>query len=617
MSISNEILRIQTAKENLKSSIQRKEVTVPSATKIDGYPPLVDSIGGGEEDPEDAVRFFDYDGTLLYQYSAAEFLQLSAMPANPSHTGLVAQGWNWSLEDAQKYVAEWGYQDIGQMYITESGDTEIDVEFPTGFKRLSPYMRIAVNGTVEIDWGDDSAVETVTGTGLSTNIDRQHTYASDGSYTIVIHVVSGGFAFNTSNDVYSLLHNNQSSSAERNRVYSGRVRAIRIGNNCTLGGYCFNHLCGLEYVTIPNTILGTGSSGFTNCYSLNSLIIPNNMTQVSFTGGNAYALSVVSIPKTIKYLDFGFSSGYRLDRIIFPPNLNYINNLYGNASFTSRDIIIPYRKYKRIFLGKNFEEVLEEETSVPSFCFLSNMLLKEITIPSGFSDIEQNAFQYCYCLKSIELPNTLETIKANCFNACTSLKNINIPTNIKRIESSAFSSCYSIKSLYVPDGVTFNSTIFSSMNALKSIRLPSDLTLNNAVYFYQDYSLEVIEIPVGITAIRSSAFGYCYSLSKVIIPSGVTSIATSAFYSCYSLSELTIPANVTSIGTQAFYNCYGMKEYHFLSTTPPTITSTNVFGNIPSDCIIYVPQGCLEAYQTAQYWSTYASYMQEEPTQTR
>lgn len=36
------------------------------------------------------------------------------------------------------------------------------------------------------------------------------------------------------------------------------------------------------------------------------------------------------------------------------------------------------------------------------------------------------------------------------------------------------------------------------------------------------------------------------------------------------------------------------------------------FNGIPSDCIIYVPAGCLEDYQTANNWSTYASYIQEE-----
>lgn len=52
MSIATEISRLQTAKADLKTAIEGKGVTVPSATKIDGYADLVDSIetGGGGED---------------------------------------------------------------------------------------------------------------------------------------------------------------------------------------------------------------------------------------------------------------------------------------------------------------------------------------------------------------------------------------------------------------------------------------------------------------------------------------------------------------------------------------------------------------------------------------
>ena len=49
MSIATEITRLQTAKSNLKTSIENKGVTVPSSTTLDGYAALVDqiSVGGG------------------------------------------------------------------------------------------------------------------------------------------------------------------------------------------------------------------------------------------------------------------------------------------------------------------------------------------------------------------------------------------------------------------------------------------------------------------------------------------------------------------------------------------------------------------------------------------
>jgi len=59
------------------------------------------------------VNFRDYDGTLLYSYSKSDFLGLAAMPPNPEHEGLMAQGWNWTLADAQSYVNACDKLDIG------------------------------------------------------------------------------------------------------------------------------------------------------------------------------------------------------------------------------------------------------------------------------------------------------------------------------------------------------------------------------------------------------------------------------------------------------------------------------------------------------------------------
>ena len=131
---------------------------------------------------------------------------------------------------------------------------------------------------------------------------------------------------------------------------------------------------------------------------------------------------------------------------------------------------------------------------------------------------------------------------------------------------------------------------------------------NNSVY--RNMLQKVI---INNASIEGSAFYSCYSLASVVIPNEATSIGDNAFRECYSLASVVIPDGVTSIGSYAFYNCKSVKEYHFFPATPPTLANTNAFSGIPSDCIIYVPVGSLQAYQTATNWATYADQMQEEP----
>ena len=133
--------------------------------------------------------------------------------------------------------------------------------------------------------------------------------------------------------------------------------------------------------------------------------------------------------------------------------------------------------------------------------------------------------------------------------------------------------------------------------------------LQNAIYTFM--LKRCIVGRIGVTSIDAYAFSYCSGLFSATITDSVTSIGKHSFESCYCLSSIIIPSGVTSIGDSAFNYCSGIKECHFLSTDPPGL-STTAFDGIPRDCVIYVPAGSLEAYQTAANWSAYADQMREE-----
>ena len=178
----------------------------------------------------------------------------------------------------------------------------------------------------------------------------------------------------------------------------------------------------------------------------------------------------------------------------------------------------------------------------------------------------------------------------------------------------AFNHCYALEKVVLPDGITnLGTNAFHNCSSLRSISFPEEITSIGSASFQNCNSLLEVNIPSGISAIPNSAFQNCYVLQDITIPDGVSTIGSYAFTSCYSLTTVTIPDSVTSIGASAFGSNNGILEYHCKSSEPPSISSANSL-SVPDGCVIYVPQGSLEAYQAATNWSTYASYMQEETT---
>ena len=239
--------------------------------------------------------------------------------------------------------------------------------------------------------------------------------------------------------------------------------------------------------------------------------------------------------------------------------------------------------------------------------------LTSIMIPNGATSIGANAFFNCISLTSITIPNGVTSIGVNVFYGCRSLTSIMIPNSVRSIDRYAFSNCNSLTSITIPNSVTsIGDNAFYICNSLTSITIPNSVASISNNAFYNCYSLTSITIPNSVRSIYNSAFYNCYSLTSITIPNSVTSIGNNAFNNCPSLTSITIPNSVTSIGSKAFYNCSGIVRYHLRGTTPPTLSATDAFTGIFSKCIIYVPKGCLEAYQTATNWSYYSSYMQEE-----
>ncbi len=83
----------------------------------------------------------------------------------------------------------------------------------------------------------------------------------------------------------------------------------------------------------------------------------------------------------------------------------------------------------------------------------------------------------------------------------------------------------------------------------------------------------------------------------------VTQIAAYAYLGNVSRESLEIPSSITKIGDSACNSFKNLREVTIYATTPPSLGDRSFSNNVPT---IKVPQGCVEVYEQAAGWSSFA-----------
>ncbi len=256
----------------------------------------------------------------------------------------------------------------------------------------------------------------------------------------------------------------------------------------------------------------------------------------------------------------------------------------------------------------------EDLTIIRSNAFDLCYSLASITFPESLERIESAAFSYCKGLTSLVLPTSVTAIFICAFRGCTGLTSLVIPNNVTRIDPEAFSGCTGLASVTMPDesqgiseGYTPYLYIFKECVGMKEIHVyPTNpkYTSVDGILFSKD-GKTLIAYPMGrsgeytipewVTSIGKKAFENCAGLTSIVIPnsvteigenafskcSGLTSVSLSeniaeipyyAFSDCSSLSAITIPEGVTSIATMAFMNCRSLTSIHI----PESVTQIGI-----------------------------------------
>ena len=130
--------------------------------------------------------------------------------------------------------------------------------------------------------------------------------------------------------------------------------------------------------------------------------------------------------------------------------------------------------------------------------------------------------------------------------------------------------------------------------------------------------------------IGDNAFENCACLADVALPESLTAIGTQAFKGCSGIKTLYVSPDVEIIGDNAVEGCTAVETLTVMGSVMPTVPSdkltsitvrsphpleTEAFANkVYRNATLYVPEGSLARYQSADVWKNFWTIEEFDPT---
>ncbi len=374
--------------------------------------------------------------------------------------------------------------------------------------------------------------------------------------------------------------------------------------------------CGNTYIV---TIIG--SSAFSSCSTLTSIVIPETATRIE---QNAFrycrGLTEVVIPDNVTYIgDYAFSECSRLATVTIGASVNDIGSgafypcsalssvyLYPTTppTFSAIITIIRYNPFfytsgsRMYYVPCGTKDAYVDAFSMPASTFTEawtpyNVVLTGNNEQMASSDVE------IVCTSTVNISAT-----PNCgysFVRWTDAAGTTVSTDnpctltvtqdttltavfeaVTKFHATAPSGqvlFYEVNGCEVSVTTPLNQSIdpWGGIAPVGDLIIPGSVSYDGNTYtvtsigelaFLGCNNLTSVIIPNSVTQIHNFAFSGCGSLAAVTIPNSVTDIGSSAFSSC-ALTSVIIPNSVTSIGMSAFSDCSDLASV----TIPNSVTN--------------------------------------------
>ena len=474
---SDKLTYLLDTKRQIKEAIIEKGVSVNEGESFRSYADKIRGIPqetAGLPERKD-LNFYDYDGTILYSYSAAEVATMVELPEGPQHEGLVFDGWSSTLDEVKNYISQYGRWGVGAYFETDDNTARLYISL-TDENRLeipfSIFCRWGYAGTV--DWGD-GVVDKFSGEGT---LALRHTYSKIGDYVIRFKHTSG--------DRFGLSGLTLSSSDVESSYYFGIIRKVEMCKSIYLSSQTFSSCRRLETITFASTqptvnssfdvalfkdcvslkhicaMMSYGATGCVNCKSLKVAIF-----RVSGTSGNTTEINFEGCSALEEVYTVGLS--YDIWSFKGCTNLKHpvttSTTIMGHAFEGCESL---RRLHNAVNLGYN-------STNFKGGQFTGCINLEHIDLKSGTTELD-SAFNNCRSLDYLVIPKEVTSIKSKVFMNCASLRYIDFSnhTSVPTLSSTdSFTGVSPLCKVYIPPALVNSWKAAAQWNALVSFLTPA------------------------------------------------------------------------------------------------------------------------------------------------
>lgn len=207
---------------------------------------------------------------------------------------------------------------------------------------------------------------------------------------------------------------------------------------------------------VPDSITSLRLAAFMGCEQLETVVLPEGLTEMESYVFEDSGLKNVNIPSTLTVMEDNPFGNCR--------SLEQVNVSEQNTLFSSVDgVLFDHEKSRLIYYPMNKPgqtyTVPEGIQVIGADAFTRNRKLTTVILPSSLNAIEDYAFYKIRNLESMVIPEGVTEIGPYAFCECYNLRRITIPSTVKEIKRSVFGFCEDLQ-VIVPKDITIHEFAF-------------------------------------------------------------------------------------------------------------------------------------------------------------